>query len=124
MTGMTAVKSREIYQVMGHLVKTNHAGLEFVVVINEALWGEMSDAERAILTAAAAEVEQELRQSYLRVQRETLEWIVANTAMAVHDLDAEQRDAWRAAANPVHEAFLLRAGPVGEALLLEARKFQ
>ncbi|MDX1576640.1 MAG: hypothetical protein R3285_10630, partial [Kiloniellales bacterium] len=112
------------YEVMGHLVKTNHAGLEFVVVINEALWGELSEGERAVLSAAAAQVEQELRQSYRRIQEETLAWIAANTAMAVHDLDGTQRSAWRAAANPVYEAFLLRSGQVGEVLLMEARKFQ
>lgn len=124
MTGMTAVKSRKIYEVMGHLVKTNHAGLEFVVVINEALWGELTEGERAILTAAAAQVEQELRQSYRRINQETLDWIAANTAMAVHDLDADQLAAWRTAAAPVYEAFLERSGQVGEVLLMEARKFQ
>jgi C4-dicarboxylate-binding protein DctP len=124
MTGITAVKSREIYQVMEHLVKTNHAGLEFIVVINEAVWGELSEDERAILTAAAAEVERDLRESYSRVNQETLDWIAANTAMAVHDLDTAQLSAWRAAAAPVYEAFLARAGPVGEVLLMEARKFQ
>ena len=73
---------------------------------------------------AAAIVEQELRESYRRVIQETLAWIVANTEMAVHDLDAARLAAWRAAANPVYEAFLERSGPVGEVLLLEARKFQ
>jgi C4-dicarboxylate-binding protein DctP len=124
MTGITAVKSRKLYEVMGHLVKTNHAALEFVVVINEALWGELSEAERAIIEQAAAQVERDLRQSYRRVHQETLVWIATNTTMAVHDLDAAQLSAWRDVAAPVYESYIERAGQVGDALLAEARRFQ
>ena len=124
MTGVTAVKSRELYEVMGHLVKTNHAALEFVVVINEALWGELREADRAIITRAAAQVERELRGSYRRIHEETLAWIAENTSMQVSDLDAAELSAWRAAAKPVYEAFIARTGEVGEHLLAEAEKFQ
>lgn len=124
MTGVTAVKSRKLYEVMGHLVKTNHAALEFVVVINEALWGDLSEAHRAIVEQAAAEVERELRGSYRRIHQETLDWIAGNTTMQVSDLDAAQLSAWRAAAKPVYDAYIQRTGQVGEELLSEARKFQ
>lgn len=124
MTGVTAVKSRKLYEVMGHVAKTNHAALEFVVVINEALWRELPEAERAIITQAAARVERELRGSYRRIHQETLDWIAGNTAMQVSDLDAAQLAAWRAAAKPVYDTYLERTGLVGEELLSEAEKFR
>ena len=124
MTGVTAVKSRKLYEVMGHVVKTNHAALEFVVVINETLWRDLSEADRAIITQAAAQVEQELRGSYRRIHQETLDWIAGNTTMQVSDLDATELAAWRAAAKPVYDTYLERTGQVGEELLAEAGKFQ
>lgn len=124
MTGITAVKSRKLYEVMGHLVNTNHAALEFVVVINEALWNDLSEMERSIIEQAAEEVEQDLRRSYRRIHQETLDWIAANTTMEVSDLDAEQVSAWRQAAAPVYDSYIQRAGQVAEKLLAEARKFQ
>ena len=89
-TGVTAVKSRKLHEVMGDLVKTNHTALEFVVVINAALWNAMSGRERSILEAAVVEVERDLRNSYRDTHRATLEWIAANTNMTVSDLDAAQ----------------------------------
>lgn len=124
MTGVTAVKSRKLYQVMGHVVKTNHAALEFVVVINETLWGELAEADRAIITQAAVQVERELRGSYRRIHEETLAWIAGNTTMQVSDLDAAQLSAWRASAKPVYDAYIERSGQVGKHLLAEAEKFR
>ena len=124
MTGVTAVKSRKLHEVMGHLVKTNHSALEFVVLINEALWNALSDRERSILDAAAVKVERDLRKSYRDTHRETLEWIAANTSMTVSDLDAAQLVAWRHAARSIYDSYVQDAGKIGTDLLTEARKFQ
>ena len=124
MTGVTSVKSRRLYEVMGHLVKTNHTAAEFVVVINETLWSGLSEAEQAIITEAAIEVERDLRRSYGEIHRQTLDWIAGNTTMKVSDLDAAQLAAWRKVAKPVHDAYLQRAGETGRALLAAARKLQ
>ncbi|MDX1402348.1 MAG: TRAP transporter substrate-binding protein DctP, partial [Kiloniellales bacterium] len=124
MTGVTAVKSRKLYEVMKHLANTNHAGLEFVVVINEQLWTGLSEEERSIIKQAAEEVEQDLRASYRQVHQETLHWISANTDMKVHQLSSEQLADWRQAAAQVYDAYEKTSGETGERLLAEARKFQ
>jgi C4-dicarboxylate-binding protein DctP len=124
MTGVTAVKSRMLYEVMGYMVNTNHAALEFVVVINEGLWNDLSEVERSIIETAAAEVELDLRTSYRQIHRETLDWIAANTTMKVSDLNAEQLSAWREVAKPVYESYIQRAGQIGEELLATAQKLQ
>ncbi len=124
MTGITAVKSRKLYDVMGYIVNTNHAALEFVVVINEALWSELSEMQRSIIEKAAAEVEHDLRESYRQIHQETLDWIAANTTMKVSDLNAEQLSAWREVAKPLYDSYIQRAGQVGEELMAEAQKFQ
>ena len=124
MTGVTAVRSRKLYEVMDYLVKTNHSAIHLVVVISEALWGRLSDRERSILAAAAATVEGNLRDSYRATHQQTLEWIATGTDMKVRDLDATQLAAWRAAAGPVYDSYIHDAGKIGEELLTEARKLQ
>ena len=105
-------------------MKTNHTALEFVVVINEALWNTLSDRERSILAAAAVKVERDLRMSYRDTHRETLDWIAANTRMTVNGLDAAQLAAWRHAAGTIYDSYVQDAGVIGKELLSEARKFQ
>ncbi len=124
MTGVTAVKSRKLSAVMGHLVNTNHTAAEFVVVINDAVWRDLSEAERTILSEAAVQVEKDLRVSYGETHRQTLDWIIVNTPMKVHDLDVEQRTAWRDAATPVYDWYIRQAGETGEKLLAEANKLR
>ena len=124
MTGITAVKSRKLYDVMGYIVNTNHAALEFVVVINETLWRDLSEMQRSIIEKAAVEVEHDLRLSYRKIHQETLDWIAANTTMKVSDLSPEQLSAWREVAAPIYDSYIRRAGQVGEELLAEAQRFQ
>ncbi len=122
MTGVTSVESRKLHEVMGYLVNTKHTAAEFVVVINDALWRSLPRTDRAILSEAAVRVEKDLRQSYRRTHQRTLEWISANTSMKVHELNAEQRAAWREASKPVYDWYVRRAGGIGESLLAEAQK--
>lgn len=124
MTGVTAVKSRKIYEVQDYAIVTNHAALEFLVIVNEKFWQSLSDSERAIMTKAARQVEQDLRVAYAKLDSETLDWVAANTDMKVVRLTPEQRAAWREATAPVLKTYLDLAGPLGEKLVAEAKKLQ
>ena len=58
---MLSVEERKLYDVMDHLSMTHHSDIEFVVVINERFWRQLSEAHRTIMTEAARQVEKELR---------------------------------------------------------------
>lgn len=87
MTGVTVVKSRKLYDVMNTLTKTNHAAIEFVVLINEGVWQRIGVGARNILSNAAVESERELRRSYAALHEETLEWL--DDKMTVRELSSE-----------------------------------
>ena len=122
MTGVTVVKSRKLYEVMGTLTNTNHAAIEFLVLINEGVWQDLSDDERTVLLEAAVESERELRQSYADLHTGTLEWLAGK--MTVASLSADDTEAWRAVSAPVYELYLERSGDVGRMLLEEARALE
>jgi C4-dicarboxylate-binding protein DctP len=124
MTGVTAVKSRKLFEVMDYMTLTNHADVEFIVLINEAVWQGLSEQERDVLQRAARQVERDLRAQYAKVHNDTIEWVKANTEMAVHDLTPGQRAAWREATRSVVDLYVDRAGPIGAKLVAEAKKLQ
>jgi len=124
MTGVTAVKSRKLHEVMDYTIVTNHAGLEFVVLINEKVWQGLSSSERSLLSKAARTVEVDLRKKYAQIHEDTLKWIDAETKMKVVRPTAAQMDAWRKVAQPAWGIYKKNSGPLGVELVEAAQKLQ
>ena len=117
MTGLTAIQSRSIYEVMDHVTITNHALAEFLVVINDRLWDTLSDQERAWISEAAMHAEQTLRAETEADHLASEAWLRENTDITITNLTPEQVEAWQAAADPATQAFIDRAGEEGRALV-------
>ena len=118
MTGITAVKSRKLYEVMDNLTLTRHADIEFVVVINDKVWQGLSDKNKAIINAAAVRVEKELRDKMSSIEAAALEAV--SDKINVIDLTKEERAEWKAATKPVVDAYIKRSGEVGAAMVKAA----
>ncbi|WP_155834187.1 TRAP transporter substrate-binding protein DctP [Halotalea alkalilenta] len=115
LSGILAIKSRRLYELMPHITLTRHADVEFVVLINDQRWRSLDDRQREVLAAAAREAELELRDQIPRLEREA-EAFVAERAEVVELSDAE-RERWREASSPVRAAFLAQSGALGAELL-------
>ena len=61
MSSAAGVKSRKIYEVLDYMTVSNHATVEFVVLINEDVWQGLSAEEKEIVTSAGRQVEAQLR---------------------------------------------------------------
>ena len=118
MTGITAVKSRKLYEVMDNMTLTRHADIEFVVVINEKIWQGLSDKNKAIINTAALRVEKDLRDKMSSIEAAALEDV--SDKINVIDLTREERAEWRAATKPVVDAYIKRSGEVGAAMVKAA----
>jgi len=118
MTGITAVKSRKLYEVMDNMTLTRHADIEFVVVINEKVWQGLSDKNKAIINTAALRVEKELRDKMSSIEAAALEDV--SDKINVIDLTREERAEWKAATKPVVDAYIKRSGEVGAAMVKAA----
>ncbi len=115
MTGVTAVKSRKLYEVMNHLTMTNLADIEFLVLINDKVWKGLTADQQAILTKAAQRVEKELRDTMTGLEKDALEFV--RDKIKVVELDDAQVDAWKKASAPVVDVFIENAGPLGKQLV-------
>lgn len=113
MTGASAVKSRKLFEVMDQMTLTFDSAIEFVAVINNDVYEGLSDEHKAIIDAAAAEVEQKLRDQIYAEESSTVEEMKAN--MTVTELSDDQRAAWVAATASVVDRFVEETGETGAA---------
>ncbi|WP_421850308.1 TRAP transporter substrate-binding protein DctP [Oricola sp.] len=113
MTGVSSVKTRSLYEVMDHMTLTFDSAIEFVAVINNDFYESLSDEHKAIINAAAAEVEQKLRDQIYAEEASIVEEMKAK--MTVVELSVEQRADWVEATAGVVDRFVEETGETGAA---------
>lgn len=124
MTGTTAIKSRKLFEVMDSVTITNHAQTEFLIVVNDKKWDEMSAQEKTWMTTAAVAAETKMRAETKDENLDAEKFIAANTPMKVINLSKEQIAAWQTAAKPATEAYIAAAGDEGRKLVEAVRALQ
>ena len=116
MTGVSGVKSRKLWEVMDTITVTNHADIEFVVVVNNDWWASLSPAIQGHIRDAAAVAQADVRDRVSAIEAEAYAAAKAN-GMTVVELTAEDLAAWKAVAQPVYDAYLAASGAAGEKIL-------
>ncbi len=124
MSSAAGVTARKIYEVLDYMTVSNHADVEFVVLMNEGVWQGLTQQERDWIDLAGKEVEASLRATINQQDAEAIEFIKAETDMQVIELTPEQRAAWVEASKPVLESYLMSSGELGERLVKGAAEIQ
>ena len=116
MTGVSGVKSRKLWEVMDTITVTNHADIEFVVVVNNDWWNGLSDEIRGHIEAAAAVAQEDVRNRMAEIEAGAFAAAREN-GMTVVELTDEDLAAWMEVAKPVYDNYLAAAGEVGKTVL-------
>ena len=66
MTGVSGVKSRKLWEVMDTITVTNHADIEFIVVVNTDWWNDLPAEHREMISTAARVAEKKRARSRFR----------------------------------------------------------
>ena len=111
MTGVSAVKSRKLFEVMDHMTLTFDSAIEFIAVINNNFYEELSKEHKAIIDAAAVEVEKKLRDQIYAQEAMIVEEMKSN--MTVVELTDGQRSQWVEATSGVVDRFVEETGETG-----------
>lgn len=122
MSGTTATQSRKLYEVMNHMTITNHAQVEFLMVINDKLWDSLSDSEKQWMSEAALAAENKMRAETREQNLAAEEYLAEKTSLQITHLDDDQVKAWQDAAAPAIDAYIKDAGPIGQKLVDELKK--
>lgn len=120
MTGVTAVDARKLYQVMDYLTVTNHADIEFIVLINDKTWLGLTEGQRAIMSKAARRVEKELREAMGKLEADA--FAAVRGKIKVIELTPAQVADWQKSTASVVGTFEKAAGPLGKQLVEAAKK--
>jgi C4-dicarboxylate-binding protein DctP len=116
MTSPASIATRNIWEVMDTVTVTNVAANEYIVVINDKTFRELSEVERAAMLAAAASAETQLRDTFTQIEKEALEAGRLNN-MTIYAPNAAEMSAFRKSAEPVRDEFLQSAGELGKQVL-------
>lgn len=116
MTGVTGVTAREMWKVTDTITRTEHAPLQFVVVINEKVWQSLGEGHRAAIGSVAMQVEKDLQQRMADIEAEAYAF-ARSKGMKIHDLTPDEVAEWRACSAPVLEEYMSRTGGLSERLM-------
>ncbi len=119
MTGVSGVKSRKLYEVMDTITVTNHADIEFIVVVNTNWWNGLSGDQKKIISEAASFAEKSVRDKMSEIEAEAYEIAKAN-GMNVVIPSKSDIEAFKKASSSVYDNYKSKAGSLGEILLKAA----
>ena len=116
MTGVSGVKSRKLWEVMDTITVTNHANIEFVVVVNSDWWAEQSAEIQGHIRAAAKVAQDDVRDRMSGIEAAAYESAKENGMTIVELTDADLA-AWQSVAQPVYDSYLEATGDAGKKIL-------
>ena len=115
----------KFHEVQTDITKTNHSGLDQVVLINKA-WFDGLDADiQEAITEGVREGGRVCLEETLALAEKDEKLIADTGKTAIHELNDEQKAAWRTAMVPVQEYARTSQGAEGEKIydaIVAARK--
>lgn len=116
MTGVSGVQSRSLWDVMDTITVSNHADIEFVVVANSDWWNSLPEEHRDIISAAAVNAENAVRDEVSAIEARAYDAAREN-GMTVYTPTPEELAQWKEVSQPVYDSFLANTGDTGKAML-------
>ena len=121
MTGVSGVKSRSLWEVMDTITVTNHADIEFIVLINNKFWDSLPAEHQNIIEAAADKADLAVRDAVADIEAAAYAAAEEN-GMTVYKPNAEELEAWKVDSASVLENYKTSTGALGVQLLEAANK--
>ena len=120
MTGLSAVKSRKLYEVMHNVTLSYDSVIEFVAIINNKFFNSLSPKNQKVILNAASIVEKHLRDQVYNGEDKIAKEL--ESKMNVVRLTKAERAKWQTIAKPVKERFIKTVGPMAVEVINAAEK--
>jgi C4-dicarboxylate-binding protein DctP len=115
-TGITGVDSRKLWEVTDTVTRTEHAALEFVVIINEKVWQRLPAQLQTIFVESAKKVERDLRVQMADIEEKAYAFARAK-GMKIHGLDPNEVAEWRACSAGLLADYMDEGGELARRLM-------
>lgn len=116
MTSAAAVQTRDLWQVTNAITRTDHASIEFLVIINEKIWQSLSDDQKSIMTRVAKKAERETRARASQLEAAAYDF-ARSKGMKIYELTPKELAEWRACSSDVLTDYLNAGGELTEQLM-------
>lgn len=113
MTGVSGVKSRKLWEVMDTITKTNHADIEFVVVVNTDWWDSLDPEIQGHIEEAARVAQDDVRDRMSQIEADAYAAAEEN-GMTIVELTDEELAEWKSVSQPVFDSYLEATGEAGQ----------
>jgi len=120
MTGLSAVKSRKLYEVMQNVTLSYDSVIEFVAIINDKFFNSLSAKNQKVILDAASVVEKHLRDQVYNGEEKLAKEL--ESKINVVRLTPQERAKWQTIAKPVTERFIKAVGPMAVEVIEAAKK--
>jgi C4-dicarboxylate-binding protein DctP len=116
MTAAITVETRDFWKVADTITRTDHAGLEFLLIVNIKVWEGLSDEHRAVVQEAARTAERQVRSRAAQLEEEAYAF-ARSKGMTVYELTPHQVAEWRACSSEVLDSYMSSGGELERKLL-------
>ena len=116
MTGITGVDGRKLWEVSDTVTRTEHAALEFIVIVNEKVWQSLGPKGQSIVLEASKRAERDLREQMAGIEAKAYDF-ARSKSMKIHELTPNEVYEWRACSAPLLDDFMKQAGEMGAVLM-------
>ena len=120
MTGLSAVKSRKLYEVMKNMTLSFDNVIEFVAIMNNKFFNSLSKKNQKIIMDAASIVEKHLRKQVYSNEDKIAQYLTHK--MNVIRLTPTERAKWVEATRPVINRYKKSVGPMADEVLKAAKE--
>lgn len=121
--GIAAVKTLGLWEVSRAVTKTDHATIEFLVLINEKNWRKLSEDQQRIVTKEARTVERRARERAALLETAGYEF-ARSKGMQIHELTMPDVAEWRACSADVFTNYLEQTGDLATKLMAAYAKLR
>jgi C4-dicarboxylate-binding protein DctP len=116
MISAAGVQTRDLWKVTTAITRTDHAAVEFLVVINEKIWQSLNDRQRSVLTQAARRAERTVRDRSSELEAAAYAF-ARSKGMTIHELAPHEVAEWRACSSDVLVEYMNRGGELTQQLM-------
>jgi C4-dicarboxylate-binding protein DctP len=110
------IANRQLWTVADTITRTQHAPIEFFLIINEKVWQSLPEDHKTIVMEAARSEERQSRENVARIEA-GLYTAFERKGMTVHDLTPDQVADWRACSAGIVEGYIANNSELARQLM-------
>ena len=123
MGSITSVEPRELWKVADTITRTDHAPIEFLLLVNEKVWQALPAVHRTTIAEAAKAVELATRDRFSKNEASAYAF-AHQKGMQIRAVTADQVAEWRACSAGVLEDYMKAGSDLARRLLVAYGKLR